>query len=101
MTTKSNQSADLNWIEIDPATLPQSAQKLWTEYKAAYQAATAKRTAFEALMQDLAVKNETCDGQTTELRFGYRFGKLALAVAAKVAKSTASKKAVAFGKLAA
>ena len=86
-------------VEITIESLPKKAQELFTQYKAAYKAATAVRDQFEAVMQDLALANKTTVADKTELFFGYNFGKLAIGVADRTVKSASSRKAVDFAKL--
>lgn len=80
--------SDLNWQNIDPATLSPAARAHYDTYKAAYKTASDARKAFEAqVVADAGVPA----GKT--LAFGYRFGKLSVALAdAKDAPKAAAPK---------
>ena len=67
---------DLVWTNIDPTTLSADAQKLFNGYKEAYRLASDRRKAFEAQV----IADHKLPTATT-LKFGYRFGKLSVAVA--------------------
>lgn len=67
---------DLVWTNIDASTLSPSASKAYLAYKDAYKLASDRRKAFEAQV----ISDHTLPPATT-LKFGYRFGKLSVAVA--------------------
>ena len=71
---------NLNWQEVDEAASIAGDLKIaYDAYKAAQKVAADKRREFEeAFIAQARKKNVIEDGQT--LRFGYRFGKLAVAV---------------------
>lgn len=81
---------DLEWREIDPETLDAGLAQAYRDYKTAYRLATECRERFEAMMRDSADV-----GYGRELKFGYRFGKLSIAVGPVADKpKSAGKKAV-------
>lgn len=85
-----------DWKEIDPATLSDPLKKAYDAYKADYAKAQATRILFEKQMGEAAL---TAEQRTTwRMVFGYNFGKLSAAIV-PAAKTTASKKAVAFDSL--
>lgn len=67
--------ADLKWVNIDIATLAPVARKAFDAYKAQYKLASDLRKTFEATMISVADM-----GHDRTLRFGYRFGKLSIAI---------------------
>lgn len=67
--------SDLNWQNLSIETLSPTAAKAFAGYKEAYKLATERRKAFEATMiADAKLPS------THTLVFGYRFGKLSVAV---------------------
>ena len=64
-----------DWTQLDPDTLSPDLRKAYDEYKAAAKAAAILRTTFEALMTNAI---DPLDGE--KLAFGYKFGKLSLAI---------------------
>lgn len=64
-----------DWREVDATTLPAGLAALYSDYKTAQRLATDARTAFEAAFNEMAGVKA---GQ--RLGFGYRFGKLSVAV---------------------
>lgn len=64
-----------DWREVDAETLPNGLKVLYSDYKSAQRLATDSRTAFEAAFTEMA---SVPTGQ--RLGFGYRFGKLSVAV---------------------
>lgn len=83
--------SNLSWKEIDPTTLSKAQQDAYNAYKTAYSATTTKRKAFEALVTaDMAKVLPAGRGPV----FGYRFGKLSLAIGEAKAAAGVSKKAV-------
>jgi len=83
MTAKTD---SLSWRNIDPNTLPTGLSALYEEYKATQRIAAAARDAFESAFTEMA---EVPASQT--MLFGYRFGKLSIAISdePRKAKSTA------------
>ena len=65
----------IEWTQLDPDTLSPDLRKAYDEYKAAAKAAAILRTTFEALMTNAI---DPLDGE--KLAFGYKFGKLSLAI---------------------
>lgn len=64
-----------DWREVDPASLPSGPRQSYEAYKIAQRLASQAREAFEADMSEVA---NLPVGQ--RLAFGYRFGKLSIAV---------------------
>ena len=84
---------ELDWREIDPETLDAGLASAYRDYKTAYQYATQLREGFETSMRDAADV-----GYGKELKFGYRFGKLSIAVGPVAPKAkSAGKKPVSLG----
>jgi len=75
----------LEWTDIDPAELSADAQSHYAAYKASYRAMKEAKARFEASARECI---PAPDG--LEVKFGYNFGKLGIALApkgeAKVAK---------------
>lgn len=68
-------SIEPEWANLDVDTLPKEAQSAYATYKAAAKIAAEQRTAFETIVTDLV------DPKAGEkLIFGYRFGKLSVAI---------------------
>lgn len=68
-------ATNLVWNTIAVETLSKDAQAAYAEYKALYATMKKAREAFEAM-----VIKESGIPATSTLRFGYRFGKLSVAV---------------------
>ena len=66
-----------DWKEIDPSTLRPHLQEAYTGMKAQYRVYAADKAKFEQAMQEAFGANMP-EGQ--ELKFGYNFGKLSVAV---------------------
>lgn len=64
-----------DWREVSPDTLPTETRRLYDEYKEAQRFAASQREAFESAMSDIAALPSG-----SRLAFGYRFGKLSIAV---------------------
>ena len=74
-----------SWQSLDPATLPEDLAKLYFTYRQAFDAAEKARKLFEE------ETNEAYDvGATNKLAFGYRFGKLSVAIVPKAAPASRS-----------
>lgn len=77
----------LDWVDIDPASLSAEQRNAYEAYKAKYREAKALRQAFEDTVQELAPHGK-------RIAVNYNFGKLSFAVAEqearKVAKGTIS-----------
>ncbi len=70
------------WQNIDPASLPEDIQRHYFAYKAALDAANKARALFES------EANEAFDvGATNRLAFGYKFGRLSVAIVPKTTPS--------------
>ena len=81
---------NLNWQEVDEAASVTGDIKIaYDAYKAAQKVAVDKRREFEEVFIAEARKKKVIDDAQT-LRFGYRFGKLAVAVDAADKPKTAS-----------
>lgn len=70
---------DVTWKQVDVTTLSAPAQKLWSELKAKQAEARIAREAFEVALI-ATVAGELPQGK--RLAFGYKFGKLSIAVVA-------------------
>ena len=68
--------AELDWTQLDPASLSPDLRKAYDAYKEAARHANSLREAFERAM---TVAIDPLDGE--KVIFGYRFGKLSLAIA--------------------
>lgn len=66
---------DAQWIEIDPATLPEGVRKDYEAYKEEYRLAKIARETFE---EALRAQANVPEGK--KLVFGYNFGKLSVAI---------------------
>lgn len=86
MAKKAN-AAELNWQEIDPATLPAIQAAAYQEYKVAQRAAAELRTKFTASMNEAA---ELPEG--FKMVFSFNFGMLKAAIVADDAKPKAASK---------
>ena len=71
-------SDDLTWRQVDVETLPKGMLNEWTAMKELYATYLSARKKFESSMFN-AVKAQVPAGH--ELKFGYRFGQLSIAVA--------------------
>lgn len=69
--------ASSDWKEVDPQTLPGEIAEAFAAMKKAYKVYQAGKVLFEDKMQE-AFAGELREGQ--ELKFGYNFGKLSIAV---------------------
>ena len=67
---------ELEWTQLDPASLSPELRAKYDAYKEAAKAANTLREAFEAAM---TIAIDPLD--TEKVVFGYRFGKLSLAIA--------------------
>jgi len=65
----------IDWTQLDPDTLSPDLRKAYDAYRQAAKAAAILRTEFEARM---TVAIDPLDGE--KLAFGYKFGKLSLAI---------------------
>lgn len=68
-------NTEAKWQNVNPETLPASALGLYNQYKDQYRKAAALREEFEKHMNELA---QLPIG--SRLAFGYKFGKLSMAV---------------------
>lgn len=64
-----------DWREVSPDTLPDDIRRLYDDYKEAQRYAASQREAFETRMASVAALPSG-----SRLAFGYRFGKLSIAV---------------------
>ena len=67
---------ELEWTQLDPASLSPDLRKAYDAYKEAAKAANTLREAFERAM---TIAIDPLDNE--KVVFGYRFGKLSLAIA--------------------
>ncbi len=75
-TAKPAPKTELEWTQLDPASLSADLRAKYDAYKEAAKAANSLREAFERAM---TVAIDPLD--TEKVVFGYRFGKLSLAIA--------------------
>lgn len=73
---KPTPAKDLEWTQLDPATLSPDLRAKYDAYRDAAKAANTLRQVFEAMMT-----NAIDPLDTEKVIFGYRFGKLSLAIA--------------------
>ena len=73
---------NLVWQTVDPSTLSQVRQAQFAEMKRIYKSYTEAKQAFERGLND---DSAGALGAGNELKFGYRFGKLSVAIAPKTA----------------
>jgi hypothetical protein len=66
---------EIEWTQLDPDSLSPDLRKAYDAYRTAAKAAAVLRTEFEARM---TVAIDPLDGE--KLAFGYKFGKLSLAI---------------------
>ena len=80
-------ASELQWQNVDLAELSDDSRIRYFAAKEAYKAYKAARDAFEHTMQ-----LEYCDrvGNGNELKFGYNFGKLSVAIGPKTARKSKS-----------
>lgn len=78
--------ADSDWKTVDVAELPQNVQEQYQHMKGLYRQYKTAKDEFEMRMQGLFVDNLP---EGTELKFGYNFGKLSVAVGPKREKAKA------------
>jgi len=78
---------ELKWLEINPEMLLPDAQAAYAKYKEAYRMAKACKDAFEQIARS-GLPNP---GEGKEIKFGYNFGKLSIAVGDAKAKATPDK----------
>lgn len=77
------------WDNIDPATLPEDLARLYYAYQKAQSVATEARKLFES------EANEAFDcGPGNKLAFGYKFGKLSVALVPASPRSSTSTKSL-------
>ena len=75
-TAKPAPKAELEWTQLDPSTLSPDLRKAYDAYRDAARHANALRETFERAM---TVAIDPPEGE--KVVFGYRFGKLSLAIA--------------------
>ena len=66
---------EIEWTQLDPDSLSADLRKAYEEYRTAAKAAATLRTAFEARMTNAI---DPLDGE--KVAFGYKFGKLSIAI---------------------
>ena len=72
--------ADSDWTTVEPETLPGAIRAKYDTMKAQYRAYAQDKAAFEQAMQEAFGKHLD---ESSELKFGYKFGKLSIAVGPK------------------
>jgi hypothetical protein len=78
-----------SWDNVDPQSLPEDLQRLYYAYRKAADAASEARKLFEAEC------NEAFDtGPGNRLAFGYKFGRLSVAIVRNAPRSSSSAKAI-------
>lgn len=77
----------LNWTDISPDELSSDVQGAYDAYKVAYRTMKAAKLAFET-----AARGEIPAPEGFEVKFGYNFGKLGIALAPVTDKPKASAK---------
>ena len=82
--------ANSDWNEVDVAGLSEQGQSLYIEMKTAYRQYASRKATFEDYMQS-TFGGRLPEGQ--ELKFGYNFGKLSIAVGEKRERKVAKAKA--------
>ena len=73
--TKPAPAKEIEWTQLDPDSLSADLRKAYEEYRTAAKAAATLRTAFEARMTNAI---DPLDGE--KVAFGYKFGKLSIAI---------------------
>jgi hypothetical protein len=81
--------ASEDWNEVDVGELPEAIQHQYGQMKAIYRQYKAEKDVFEGKMQALYA-GQMPEGR--ELKFGYNFGKLSVAVGEKREKKAAKPK---------
>ena len=80
----------LDWIKVDPASLPETLRTKWNALAKANAAQKAAKEEFETAFISASNKaKKVPDGKT--VLFGYRFGGLAIALADKEGESKVTK----------
>ena len=82
-------ASDLAWTEVKVGELPEEIQREYAASKGAYREYKGKKQTFEQAMQ-AHVADRLAPGM--ELKFGYNFGKLSVAVGPKVERKEAKPK---------
>ena len=78
-------ASELQWQTVETSELSEALQVLYSESKEAYRAYKAARDRFEDTM-----RSAYNVGEGNELKFGYNFGKLSVAIGPKVARKAKS-----------
>lgn len=73
-----NTQEKLDWFTVDTDTLPANVKSAWAKLKKAQEAVKLAKDDFEGAFVQSARKAERIDGDV-QLRFGYNFGRLAIA----------------------
>jgi hypothetical protein len=81
---------NLDWFTVDTDTLPVNVKAAYAKLQKANAAAKEAKEAFESAFKAEAKKAERIDSDV-ELRFGYNFGRLAIAKAPKGAEQKKAK----------
>ena len=90
-------TSDLNFISVDVEQLPSSVKPLWAKLKKAQEAVNLARSEFEGAFTTIARKAEQLPSDLS-LRFGYRFGGLAVATVSSTEVKKAAKPKFVLGK---
>lgn len=80
-------ASDLSWTNVEIEQLSAELRRAYRESKEAYRAYKIARDQFEGMMQEV-YSGSIAEG--TELKFGYNFGKLSVAIGPKTAKKAKS-----------
>ena len=80
-------ASDLTWNNVDVSELTDDNQALYHASKEAYRAYKVARDAFENAMQVSFAKHLP---ESSELKFGYNFGKLSVAIGPKTQRKVKS-----------
>ena len=94
MATK---ESNLDFISVDIDQLPASVKPLWAKLKKAQEAVNLARSEFEGAFTTIARKAEQLPSDLS-LRFGYRFGGLAVATVSSTEVKKAAKPKFVLGK---
>ena len=82
-----SEKSELQWTNVNVEELPEALRDLYTESKEAYKAYKIARDAFENAMQ-VGYGDHLPDN--SELKFGYNFGKLSVAIGPKTQRKVKS-----------
>ena len=81
-----SEKSELQWQNVEVSELGSELEGLYNASKEAYRAYKAARDMFESAMRE----TYSNVGENSELKFGYNFGKLSVAIGPKTAKKSKS-----------